>query len=174
MKKTFLIALALASASSCKAQDQSNSIKPNHPYTKIEIPYDHNGCSFQGSPIDYCDEKHLNAIDEAIKNQRPNFNKKYILLTIQERKNYYQSTLVAIDSNTGIVYPIPIDFYSGYANKKGGANDFGKLTYSLESNKVCIEGSIFVYRAEEDGTFCFNLQGDRFTGHQTTYMDEGR
>lgn len=166
--------LAMIFSLTCSAKDIASSERLNHSYLKIKISQTDSECSFQGSPVDYCDDRHIAAINEAILNQPPNLNKHYVLLPIPERKNYYQNSLVAIDSNTGIVYPLPIDFYSGYAGKKGGADGFGKLTYGLDSNKVCIEGSIFVYRAEEDGTFCFNLQGDRFTGHHTTYMDENQ
>jgi len=172
MKWIFLIFFAFFVVPICSAKHNVTSKSSNHPYSKVEISKTNGGCSFHGSPVDYCDDRHIAAINEAILSQSPNFNGHYVLLSVPERENYYQSSLVAIDSNTGIVYPLPIDFYSGHAGKKGGADNLGKLTYSLDSNNVCIDGSIFVYRAEEDGIFCFSLQGDRFTGHHTTYMDE--
>lgn len=57
---------------------------------------------------------------------------------------------------------MPIDFYSGYANKSEGAADFGKINYNPNEDKICIEGPIFVYRSEKDGIFCFNFDGNTF------------
>lgn len=142
----------------------------NHTFTRVEIPYTKNGCSFQGSPIDFCDERHLAEIKKAIATMKPNFNEHYILLPILERKKYFQKSIVLIDTVSGIVYPLPIDFYSGYANNKKGASNFGTIKYSLNKNTICIEGSIFVYRSEKDGVFCFYFNGTTFSGYRTTYM----
>ncbi|NIF87781.1 hypothetical protein [Burkholderia sp. Cy-637] len=154
-----------------KAQKQDNTI--NHPYTLVKISYatsELTNCSFQYSPINFCDAKHVEAYRDALKNNPPNFNDHYILLTYPEFKNYHQRTAVAIDTQTGVVYPLPIDAFSGYMHGRRTAKDDGKITYSLDGNKVCISGAILVYRAFEEGNFCFDFVGDKFIGHHTEYM----
>ncbi|MBU9193062.1 hypothetical protein KTD33_00765 [Burkholderia gladioli] len=176
MKKTFsaLILAALASVSPClfaKTQTQANT--SNHQYTSVKIAYatsELTNCSFQYSPVDFCDAKHVKAYQDSLKNDSPNFNGHYILLTYPEFKDYHQQTAVAIDTQTGVVYPLPIDAFSGYMHGRRAAKDEGKITYSLESNKVCISGAILVYRAFEEGNFCFEFAGDKFVGHHTEYM----
>jgi hypothetical protein len=137
----------------------------------VQIAYRSQGCSFQFSPVDFCDEKHMGLINAAISEQAPNFNQHYILLLISEWPKYHQRSVAAIDTTTGVVYPAPIDAYSGPLNKKGSAEQDGKVTFGMDSNKVCIDGSILVYKATEQGNFCFDFQADRFVGHHTTYMD---
>lgn len=154
------------------ACSEDKKTQKHHAFTAVHIAYASDGCSFQASPIDYCDEKHLASINEAIRNEKINFSKHYILISIPEREEYFQKSVVAIDSNTGIVYPIPIDYYSGPATSRKGAVNYGRLKFNLTDNEICIEGTIFVYRAEQTGTFCFLLIEDRFVGYETAYMNE--
>ncbi|WP_240324416.1 hypothetical protein [Trinickia diaoshuihuensis] len=148
-------------------------IEPNnHPYANVRIAYPSDECSFQFSSVDFCDEKHLTEIKRAIAERRPDFGGKYILLSIPEGSpSFFQRSLVAIDTTTGIVYPVPIDAYSGATDGNGYAKSVGKLKYNIHSNQVCITGAIFMHRMVEDGNFCFALKEDRFVGHHTPYMD---
>ncbi|PRE81148.1 hypothetical protein C6Q13_26065 [Burkholderia gladioli] len=172
LQATILAILTIASPCLfAKTQTQDNT--SNHQYISVKILYATSAltnCSFQYSPIDFCDAKHVEAYQDAIKNNSPNFNDHYILLTYPEFKNYHQRTVVAIDTQTGVVYPLPIDAFSGYMRGRRTAKDDGKITYSLDSNKVCISGAILVYRAFEEGNFCFDFVGDKFVGHHTEYM----
>src|ERR1700761_4335593 len=90
----------------------------NHPFNRVEIAYAHNQCSYQYSLVDFCDERHVSKINDAIIHSAANFNRHYILLKIREWKpsEYYGDSLVAIDTVTGIVYPLPFDYYSGKIN----------------------------------------------------------
>ncbi|MBB4515703.1 hypothetical protein [Paraburkholderia fungorum] len=170
MKKYILIGFILSIASLvCNAQ--SVAATPNHQFSKVEIAYRSQDCSFQFSPVNFCDDKHVAAINSALSEQAPNFNGHYILLTISEYPRYHQRSVVAIDTNTGVVYPLPIDAYSGPTDKSGNTSKDGKVTLDLKSNKVCIDGTILVYRALEHGKFCFTFEGHKFVGHHTTYMD---
>ncbi|EIP87784.1 hypothetical protein A33K_15805 [Burkholderia humptydooensis MSMB43] len=127
-------------------------------------------CSFQYSPVDFFDEKHVAAYSDALKTQAANFNQHYIVLAYPEFKNYHQRSVVAIDTKTGVVYPRPIDAFSGFKHGRRAAKDEGKISYSISSNKVCIGGAILVYRSFEEGDFCFEFVGDKFVGHHTEYM----
>jgi hypothetical protein len=168
-----LIFLGLISSGGYAQASKNAAHTVNHPYAKVEIGYLSDGCSFQFSPLDFCDERHLASIKKAIRDLKPNFNQHYILLSIPEwEKKFHQQSLVAIDVLSGIVYPLPIDGYSGSINKKGEANEYGKLISSLNSSKICIEGVIYGYKTQESGKFYFTFLRNKFVGHQTTYMYE--
>lgn len=79
---------------------------------KINYP-NHDECSFSTSPINFCDDRHSVILNKAFKEQQPNFFKSYILISIPERQEYHQRSIVAINSLNGEVYPVPIDVYSG-------------------------------------------------------------
>ena len=142
-------------------------LKGSESEIKIKINYPtYDGCSFSISPVNFCDDRHSDIISKAFKEQPPNFFKHYILLSIPERQEYYQRSIVAINSLNGEVYPVPIDVYSGKDSIKDG-----KITFNFTSNKLCIEGDILVYKVIKSGYFCFFLEGDRFTGYSTAYME---
>ena len=154
------------------AYGENSTSTENHPYNSVQIAYPRDECSFQFSSVDFCDEKHLTAIKSAIAVREPDFGEKYILLSIPEGlPAFFQHSLVAIDVTTGVVYPVPIDGYSGVTDAEGYAKNAGKLKFNLHSNKVCISGAIIVHRMIENGNVCFFLEGDRFVGHHTPYMD---
>jgi hypothetical protein len=141
----------------------------NHPFAKIVIPDPGQSCSYEFSPINFCDEKHMGAIEGAISDKKPNFNGTYILLTIIESAKDHEQSLVIIDVRTGVVYPAPMDFFSGKPKEDGSVGDFGKIDYGADSDQICIDGSIVAYRAEQDGKFCFHFRDGKFTGLDTAY-----
>lgn len=161
---------ALLSASVC-AQTAVKDAGSNHPFTRVDIVYESQGCSFAFSPVDFCNEKHLAAYKEAISTRKADFAGHYILLSVSERPRYYQRSVVAIDVNTGVVYPVPIDAYSGNGDSTGNAHGDGVLEYKVSDSRICIKGDILVYRAIDTGTFCFKFEGNKFTGHHTEYMN---
>lgn len=153
------------------AEQPASEPSPIPAEVKVEMGYRSEGCSFQYSPVDFCDKRHLALIDEAIAKRKPDFNRRYILLTIPEWPQYHQSSIVAIDPATSTAYPVPIDAYSGPAAESGDPTTAGKLTYKVDSEEVCIEGAILAYKAIKDGKFCFVLRGGRFIGYKTVYME---
>lgn len=142
----------------------------NAPYAGVVMSYPHSGCSYQYSPVDFCDAEHRAQINEAIRTQAPNFNTHYILAQLDERKEYFQRSIVLIDSRDGTVYPLPIDAFSGPLVDKEGAREYGKVETSREADTFCVSSALLVYRAFEEGRFCFGFDGVRFTGHTTQYM----
>jgi hypothetical protein len=145
----------------------------NHRYAGVRIAYLRSSlsdCSFQYSPVDFCDEKHVNEIKSALSNMRPNFNQNFIVITPTEWKADHMQSVLAIDVRTGIAYPLPIDGYSGFLREKSKSKKNGKIQFSLSDNRLCITGGILVYRAFEEGTFCFKFENDKFVGHHTEYM----
>lgn len=142
----------------------------NAPYAGVVMRYPHSGCSYQYSPVDFCDAAHRAQINEAIRTQAPNFNTHYILAQLDERKEYFQRSIVLIDSRDGTVYPLPIDAFSGPLVDKEGAREYGKVETSREADTFCVSSALLVYRAFEEGRFCFGFDGVRFTGHTTQYM----
>jgi|GEM_PF-4435753 len=156
---------------SCASQTLEEKEK-THPAVKVKIKQaTHDGCSFLYSPVNFCDEKHIEAVTTAIKSKKPNFNSRYILLTITERSEYFQKSIVAIDPSTGLFYPLPIDAYSGTPSKSDPDGKNGKISFDLDSNEICIEGDILVYRSITTGNFCFYLKDEKFIGHTTAYMN---
>ncbi|WP_207625892.1 hypothetical protein [Burkholderia gladioli] len=141
---------------------------PTMTFSKVEIAYPSDECSFKYSPVDFCDNRHIKEYNLALQNKPANFNSNYILLPIKEWDD--ERSLVAIDKRNGIVYPVPIDSYFDTPKGAGTSARHAKLNFSKESNEVCISGSILVYRANENGKFCFRLEGNKFVGHHTTYM----
>lgn len=169
--KAAFLALALGLCLEGRASQQISETK-NPPLPKVKIKYSNQeGCSFLYSPVDFCDAHHTNAVMEAIRELQPNFNNRYILITIMERTEYNQKSIVAIDPSTGKFYPVPIDFFSGTPSKYDPKGENGKLTYKLDSNRLCLKGDIVVYRSVKTGEFCFFLEDEKFTGHHTTYMN---
>jgi len=112
------------------------------------------------------------AINDAIEKKMVNFDKRYILLFIPERAGFFERSLVVIDADTGVVYPVPIDFYSG-PPEKGKINHFGDLNFNADYDEICINGSIYAYRVQQDGKFCFKFDDGKFTGLNSAYTDAG-
>lgn len=170
IKIVLLINFASLTWYACAAD--ANSAKRNHEFKEIKLGYSGGPlCSFQYAPVYFCDDRHIAEIKEAIETKASNFNGHYILLPILERKEYYQRSLVAIDVETGVVYPLPFDFYSGDIDKKGAIHNYGRILYSLGSNRVCILGSIVAHRQIDSGKLCWDFDGAKFVGHYTPYMD---
>ncbi|WP_216821535.1 hypothetical protein [Stenotrophomonas sp. ESTM1D_MKCIP4_1] len=177
MNRIDLCRLALRFALPCIAclpaacKDAGPSSMPaNAPYAGVVMSYPHSGCSYTYSPVDFCDAAHRAQIDEAIRTQVPNFKTHYILAQLEERKEYFQRSIVLIDSRDGTVYPLPIDAFSGPLVGKDGAREYGKVETSLQADTFCVSSALLVYRAFEEGRFCFGFDGVRFTGHATQYM----
>ena len=150
------------------------AIVSNHSLDHIEIGYAHDGCSFLYSPVNFCDERHIAKIKQAIANRSANFNGHYILLKIKEWKvsDIYGDSVVVIDALTGIVYPMPFDYFSGRIDTRNSqAIRKSRLIFSGDSNRVCIDGSILVYRATTNGILCFHFDGRKFNGYRTEYMN---
>ncbi len=94
-------------------------------YSGMNLPYDHDGCSYRYSPVDFCDARHRGAIEDALQHQKPNFNKHYLLVQVDDRPEYFQRTLVLVDTRTGRATPLPIDAFTGPAGKGGEATGYG-------------------------------------------------
>ena len=149
-----------------------NPVGRNHEFKVVRLGYPAGPlCSFQYAPVYFCDDRHISEIEKAIETMFPNFNGHYILLPILERREYYQRSLVAIDVETGAVYPLPFDFYSGDVDKKGSIHNYGRLRYSMSGNRVCIIGAIVAHRQIDSGKLCWDFDGEKFVGHYTPYMD---
>ena len=59
---------------------------------------------------------------------------------------------------------------SGPAGKGGDATGYGTLETGVDRQQFCLDGALLVYRVFEEGRFCFGFDGERFTGHETQYM----
>jgi hypothetical protein len=173
--RKFIISIIMFVTGIAAGHEAAPIATANHPFDYVEINYPSvgpsPGCSFQFSPMDFCDARHVKIIKSAISSKSANFNKHYILLSIEEWPPSPDGrSLVAIDTLTGIVYPVPIDAYGGRMDDQGKIRSRPKLFFSLKSNRLCIKGDILVYRANINGHFCFDFDGEKFTGYQTDYM----
>jgi len=176
MKRTYFMALSLLvvffSQSASRGQEVAVN-SSNHLYSGVRIAYltsSLTDCSFQYSPVDFCDERHVSEIKSALSTMKPNFNRSFIVITPTESEMDHMRSVLVIDVRTGIAYPLPIDGYSGFLHEKSRAKQNGKIQFVLNDNRLCITGGILVYRAIEEGTFCFKFENDRFVGHHTEYM----
>lgn len=125
---------------------------------------DVDNCAFNYGLINYCDIKHVSLYKKTLLNKKIDFNQSFIVLPILEYQNPNQYSLVIINSNTGLVYPLPIDWYE----KKVGGKE--AIQYSLENNQICINGGLHHWKVDENGRFCFQFDGKKFIGHNTNYM----
>ncbi|MBT8769602.1 hypothetical protein [Metapseudomonas boanensis] len=167
MKNTLIkIAPIIMLSANCIAEKSSSPITISIKYSNQE------GCSFSFSPINFCDKRRIQEMEKALINTPPNFNKHYIIAIIPERMEYHQNSIVAIDSRSGVAYPVPIDAYSGTPNKDDPKGKNGSVIFEIGSNKLCIEGEILAARALESGLFCFYFKDEKFTGHKTSYMHD--
>lgn len=139
-------------------------------YSGMNLPYDHDGCSYRYSPADFCNAQHRAAIEDALQHQKPNFNQHYLLVQVDDRPEYFQRTLVLVDTRTGRATPLPFDAFTGPAGKGGDATGYGTLETGVDQQQFCLDGALLVYRVFEEGRFCFGFDGERFTGHETQYM----
>lgn len=76
---------------------------------------------------------------KAIRDLAPNFNKDYIVIFIPEgKKDYKLNSIVAIDTRSGIVYPLPFDSYGGYLNDDGSdiPNKPATVIFNINDNKI--------------------------------------
>ncbi|MCI1101681.1 hypothetical protein MOQ29_01370 [Stenotrophomonas maltophilia] len=121
-------------------------------------------------PIDFCDAQHVARIEEALRNEKPNFNQHYLLVQADDRPGFFQRSVVLVDTRTGRATPLPIDAFTGPAEKGGDAIRYGTLETGVDRQQFCLDGALLVYRAFEEGRFCFGFDGERFTGHETQYM----
>lgn len=167
-----LLLILFLCTTSIFSEAQERSLENRNGPPLIKIKYKTNdGCSFSYSPVNFCDTEHTQEIANAIKEKTPNFNKHYILITIPERPEYHQKSIVAIDSLSGVVYPVPVDAFSGTPSDRAPEGKEGKLIFSTDSKKLCIEGDILAYRVISSGNFCFLLEEEKFVGHHTPYME---
>lgn len=124
-----------------------------------------NHCSWEYSPMEYCDKKHISLYERALSNGKANFNQHYIVLPILEFPEYNQYSLVIIDQNTGTVHPLPFDWYKVTKGVKQ------PIQFSLDSNQICINGDVHHWRIVDEGNLCFQFDGEKFIGHKTNYMN---
>jgi hypothetical protein len=118
-KKRFLSFAFVAVSGVLGAYSAVATAAGNHLFAKVIIPstvvHPDELCSYQFSPVNFCDKEHLDVINAAIASRAPDFSAHYIVLpkNVQEDPQFHRRSLAILDANTGLVYPLPIDFYSG-------------------------------------------------------------
>ncbi|HEY8094598.1 MAG TPA: hypothetical protein VIE65_00695 [Methylobacter sp.] len=107
-------------------------------------------CYLEDSVVDLCTPKHINAIKQAIKTRRPDFFKKYIIVHIPE--THYgkdAASVLAVDSTTGIAYPLPFDFFVGSdIGTEAAMTVKSNLSYTISNNTICVRGTTHAGMAE--------------------------
>ena len=157
---TMLLRSILHFASLAAATAVSASPIANHPFQRVVQ------CETDYSEINFCDKAHLAAINKAVLTRRADFNEHYIFLTVPVAGNRaVKGSAVVIDTKTGMVYPLPFDFYGGYVDRKGFpvSSPALQVKYDLQSPKICIHGSTYAYRdVYENQVSCFVFNGAGF------------
>lgn len=127
--------------------------------SQFNVANDYNGvCKFDYEEFDFCDASALNQYKKSIKKMKPNFYKKYILLEVNNI-GYF----VVIDPINKNVFPL----LGNYGNPLDDSHkkEIGKrvVNFSLNSNKICFDGSREAYRASfNSGKFCYKFNGKDF------------
>lgn len=123
----------------------------------------------------FCSKKNIKRYQQALLTQKPNFSQTYILLNTG---NSDSLELIALDTKTGIAYPLNYQF-TGWEDNKGNIKKKPAYTYSLNDSKVCLSGS--QYDGDHPGTHetysnirnCFIIKKERnHTAFESTYLDE--
>ncbi len=85
----------------------------------------------------------MQAYQKALDSQSVNFAKKYVLLKFKGSNGL---NFAAINKNTGVVYPLRHSI--GNFMNQDQTKELGKplIQYSVQSNQLCIKGSIYAYR----------------------------
>lgn len=129
---------------------------------------EHRRCSFVASPINYCDARFSSAYKKALETRLSDFNREFIVVAVDSRPEYGQQSIVAVNSKTKMVYPLPFDFLAASFPKSPPYRN-GRLTYSQDSNELCVDGAILAYRSVQSGQMCWRLEGNQFVGEITPY-----
>ena len=105
----------------------------------------------------------------------PNFDKKYILLNTG---NSDSLEMVALDTQTGIAYPLNYQF-TGWEDNEGNVKKKPTYTFSLNDSKLCLMGSQF--DGDHPGTHetysniknCFSISHQYgHTNFESNYADQ--
>lgn len=158
MKKSILKFLLCATA----GLSSSAIYAANHSFKKVET------CQYDYSDINFCSKSNIATYKQALKTQKANFAQKYILLNIG--KASYR-TYTAIDTETGIVYPLNFDIV-GFKDQQGNIKRPAKIMFSTHQSDLCIEGGIESYRNSYGNVaVCFAVLHDNITGTEFTWVD---
>jgi hypothetical protein len=129
---------------------------------------------FSDVKVYWDDDEHFLAIKDAIETSKADFLKKFIIVQVKNIRNFKNGegeskvNVMAIDSTTGIVYPLPFEYMDGYP----GDNNKAKLKYNLTENKLCVSG--VTYRNSDDDNWwgesgvksdwdpCYKFDGFKF------------
>jgi hypothetical protein len=123
----------------------------------------------------YCSPSNISKYKTALKNQKANFDKKYILLNTG---TVNALEMIALDTQSGIAYPLNYQF-TGWEDNQGNVKKKPSYTFSLNDPKLCLMGSQF--DGDHPGTHetysnirnCFTIQKDRTTtSFESTYTDK--
>lgn len=119
-------------------------------------------CQFDYDDVNFCSKANIAKYQKALKTQKPNFNKKYIILDIHPSRSSFR--FVAVDTKSGLVLPLR-DEILGFKDNKGEL--IGKppiIKYSLNDDSLCIFGSVHAYRDAYDNVrVCYSIQNDEYS-----------
>lgn len=94
-------------------------------------------CPSSTSQSHFCSAKNIERYKTALKTQKANFDKKYILLN---SGNDEVLELIALDTESGIGYPLPYQF-KGLQDTQGNILKRPSYYYSLHSSRLCLKGT---------------------------------
>ena len=129
-------------------------------------------CQFDYDDFNFCSKSNITKYSNALKNQKPNFNKKYILLNLTPSSKTIR--FVALDTMSGLALPLR-DGILGFKDGHGGLTGRSPvLKYSITSPVLCTWGSVHAYRNAYDNVkTCYSIQDDEYSefGKEFTRID---
>ncbi len=155
MKYINIFILALLSVEGCSAYSAPSS-QINVPSVTVHT------CSFDFEDEDFCDSIHTSLYKKLLLNGQANFNENYVVSSQIEKSGL--KSLAVINIKTGDTYPLEYT-YGGYVDDSGRviSNRPSKVDFQLNSNKVCVDGSVYAYQdTYQNQNTCFVFTGKKF------------
>lgn len=155
------LTLSLLLINGCSAYSPA-SIQYKAPSIKVHT------CSFDFEAENFCDSTHLSLYKKVLLNGQINFNGNYAISSSTEKSGL--KSLAAIDIQTGNTYPLEYT-YGGYVDGSGKeiSSKPSKIEFQLNSNKLCIDGSVYAYQnTYQNQNTCFLFNGKEFEKKETT------
>ena len=151
MKKLVLFSLALI----------SGNLFANVPFKVVDT------CMYDYDNFNFCSKKNISRYKLALKGQKPNFSKDYILLNVgsENSKKY-----VAINTKTGIVFTLMDDIIGFKDNKGFLTGKPASISYSVNNPELIIRGSVDAYRNSYDNVeMHYTIQNDEFSKYKKSF-----
>jgi len=135
----------------------AESRQRNHDFSGVTT------CQDDFSEVNFCDERHVRDVREALAGRSADFNRKYLVVKFAEGPA--RTSFAAVGTRDGMVYPLPFDSFGPFVDVFGAPvrSPQAKVEYRVDSDVICFTGSTYDYRnVLENRTTCFRMKPSGF------------